>query len=159
MTRSKVFIAVFGTSALLVIVVAYIVATCLRTAEQRNQGLKIIDETLDRQRIKHEGVELARARLPQDSVLAGDWSLEQAMTVWQSNEIEALAKLARQFSQGQEDMSADDEEQLTQFTMNSPELYELLEAIEYGLCEITLDPAKGQWQISPGHGACGAIAR
>lgn len=144
MTRSKVFIAVFGTSALLAIVVACIVAACLRTAEQRNQDLKIIDEALDRQKIKHKGVELARARLPQDSALAGDWSLEQAMAVWQSNEIEVLAKLAMQFSQGQEDMSADDEEKLTQFTMNSPELYELLEAIECGLCEIALDPAKGQ---------------
>ena len=148
MTRSKVFIAVFGTSALLAIVVACIVVVCLQVAEQRDQGLKVIDEALERQKIKHEGVEYARARLPQDLGLASDWSLEQAMTVWQSNEIEALAQLARQFSQGQEDMSADDEEKLTQFIMNSPELHELLEAIESGLCEITLDPAKGQWQIS-----------
>lgn len=147
MTRSKV-LAVFGTSAFLIIAAACLVVTCLRTAEQRDQGLKIIDEALERQNIKHERVELARARLPQDSALASDWSLEQAMTVWQSNEIEALAKLAKQFSQGQESMSADDEERLAQFVMNSPELHELLEAIKCGLCEITLDPAKGQWQIS-----------
>lgn len=70
------------------------------------------------------------------------------MTVWQANEIEALAAIARRFSQGQEDISADDEEKLTQFAMNSSELRELLEAIECGLCEITLDPAKGQRQIS-----------
>jgi len=148
MTRSKVFITVSGTSALLAIVVVCVVVVCLRVAEQRDQGLKIINETLKRQKIKHEGVEYARARLPQDSELASDWSLEKAMTMWQSNKIETLAQLARQFSQGQEDMSADDEEKLTQFIMHSPELHELLEAIECGLCEITLDPSKGQWQIS-----------
>jgi len=148
MTRSKVFIAVSGTSALLAIVVVCVVVVCLRIAEQRDQGLNIINEALKRQKIKHEGVEYARARLPQDSGLASDWSLEKAMTMWQSNEIETLAQLARQFLQGQEDMSANNKEKLNQFIMNLPELKELLEAIEYGLCEITLDPAKGQWQIS-----------
>lgn len=148
MTRSKVFIAVFGTFALLAIVVVCVVVVYLRVAEQRDQGLKNINEALQQQKIKHESIEYARARLPQDSGLASDWSLEKAMTMWQSNEIEALAQLARQFSQGQEDISADAVEKLTQFIMHSPELHELLEAIEYDLCEITLDPAKGQWQIS-----------
>jgi hypothetical protein len=149
MTRSKVLIAVVsGTSALLAIIVVWVVVVGLRVVAQRDQGLKIINEALKRQKIKHQGVEYARARLTQDSGLSSDWSLEKAMTMWQSNEIEALAQTAKQFSQGQEDISADAQEKLTQFIMNSPELHELLEAIECGLCEITLDPAKGQWQIS-----------
>jgi hypothetical protein len=149
MTRSKVFIAVVsGTSALLAIIVIWVVVVCLRVVEKRDQGLKIINEALVRQKIKHEDVEYVRASLPKDSGLSSDWSLEKAMTMWQSNEIETLAQLARQFLQGQEDMSADDEEKLTKFIMHSTELHEMLEAIEYGLCEITLDPTKGQWQIS-----------
>jgi len=148
MARSKVFIAVSGTFALLTIIVICVVVVCLRVSGQRDQGLEIINEALERQKIKHESVEYARARLPQDSILASDWSLEKSMTMWQSNEIETLAQLARQFSQGQEDMSADNEEKLNQFIMHSPEFHELLEAIECGLCEITIEPAKGQWQIS-----------
>jgi hypothetical protein len=149
MTRSKVFIAVVsGTSALLAIVVVCVVVVCLHVAEQRDQGLKIINEALEQQKIKHQDIEYTRARLPKDSGLASDWSLEKAMMMWQSNEIETFAQLAKQFLEGQEDMSADDEEKLTQFIMRSPEFRELLEAIEYGLCEIRLDPAKGQWQIS-----------
>ena len=148
MKRSKLYIIICGTSALLAIVFVCIATLYLRTTEQRKQGLKIIDEVLDCQRIKHQRIELARARLPHDSALAGDWNLEKAISVWQRNEIETLAQLAKQFSQEQKDMSADDKKKLTQFTMNSPELEELLEAIEFGLCEIVLDPTKGQWQIS-----------
>ncbi|MFH1719339.1 MAG: hypothetical protein ABIF19_18455 [Planctomycetota bacterium] len=80
--------------------------------------------------------------------LASDWSLEQAITAWQSNELAAFAELGRQFSRQQEYLSTNDKEKLINFVMNSRELRELLEAIEYGLCEITLDPTKGQWQIS-----------
>ena len=46
------------------------------------------------------------------------------------------------------DLSADDKEKLSRFVMHSPELRELLEAIEHGLCEISLDLDKGPWQVS-----------
>lgn len=62
MKRSKVLRVVLGTSAFLTIVVACIVVICLRVSEQRDRGQKTIDEVLERQKIKHEGVEHARAQ-------------------------------------------------------------------------------------------------
>ncbi|MBN1975755.1 MAG: redoxin domain-containing protein [Sedimentisphaerales bacterium] len=149
MIRSKILKAVLWIFVFLAIVVAYLVVTSLRTTgRQRNQTSKIIDEVLTLQKLRHKDVENARAKLPQDSILARDWILEKAMTMWQNNEIETLAEFAKQFVREQGNISANDMEKLTKFVMESPELNELLEAIKCGLCEIMLDPTNGQWQIS-----------
>lgn len=149
MAHSKILKAVLWIFVFLAIVFAYLVVTSLRTTgRQGDQTSKTIDEVLTLQKHRHEEVENARAKLPQDSILARDWSLEKAMAMWQNNEIEKLAESAKQFVQGQENLSADDMMKLTKFVMESPELNELLEAVRYGLCEIMIYPKKGQRQIS-----------
>lgn len=154
MARSKARIVFLGTLALVAVAVICILFVSSRIVERRIEfDLRILQETLEREEAKHDKVERARAGLPQDSPLARDWSLEQAMTAWNSDEIQAVAEIAKQFSKlyatpRKEDLSADDKEKITLFVMHSPELRELLEAIEHDLCEITVDPSKGQWQIS-----------
>lgn len=149
MVRSRALIARFVITAFLAVVaICIIIVACSRVSRQREDDRRTIQEALERQKIKHQTVEYARARLPQDSRLASNWSLGQAITAWQSTEIEAFAELAKRFSQQKGHLSADDKRKLTHFVANSPELHELLEAIEHGLCEITLEPAKGQWQVS-----------
>jgi hypothetical protein len=150
MTRSKLLIALIGTSLLLTIIVAGIVSMGRRVDAQRNRALKTIQDALERQEIRHQAVEYAWARLPQESGLPANWGLEQAMADWQSNEIDVLAKLAKQLTERKKGISAGDKEKLRRFVMDSSELRELLAAIESGVCEIKLDPAKGQWQISNG---------
>ena len=99
MARSKARSCFLGILAFVAVAVVCVHMVSSRIAEQHLElDLKTIQEAFEREEAKHQTVEQAHARLPRESRLAKDWSLEQAMPAWSTDEVEGFAELAKQFS-------------------------------------------------------------